>query len=74
MEPVVGSTVPSGLLKFWLPTAKPALRVLNLDYFCVDIDLGGFFLNFPYPAWLCQYSGIDLMPYADILAGLGFQL
>jgi hypothetical protein len=59
---------------FWLLTAKSALCVLDFNYFCVDINLGKFFLNFLYPAWLCQYSGIDLTPYADILAGLDFQL
>jgi hypothetical protein len=59
---------------FWLPTAKSALRLLNLDYFCVNIDLGEFFPNFSYPAWLRQYSGIDLTPFSSILAELGFEL
>jgi hypothetical protein len=60
---------------FWLPTPKWALRVVDFGYFSVDIDLGEFFLNFPFPEVLRQFSGIDLTPFVEILAGLvGFQL
>jgi hypothetical protein len=59
---------------FWLPIPKSALRVLDFFYHSVDIDLGEFFLNFPLPELLRQFSGIDLTPFVEILAGLGFQL
>lgn len=59
---------------FWLPIAKAALWLLGVGYFSVDIDLGEFFLNFPFPELLRQYSGIDLTPFWDLLEGLGFLL
>jgi hypothetical protein len=59
---------------FWLPVGRSALRVLDFGYFSVDIDLGEFFLNFPFPELLRQYSGIDLTPFAELLADLGFKL
>jgi hypothetical protein len=40
----------------------------------VDIDLGEFFLNFPYPEILRLLSGIYLTPFAELIAGLGFKL
>jgi hypothetical protein len=40
----------------------------------VDIDLGEFFLNFPLPQILQEYSGIDLTPFLELLTGLGFVL
>jgi hypothetical protein len=48
--------------------------VLDFGYFSVDIDLGEFFLNFPFPEILRQSSGSDLTPLIEILAGLEFQL
>ena len=45
---------------FWLPTPKSALRVLDFNYYSVDIDLGEYFLNFPLPRILRAVSGIDL--------------
>ena len=59
---------------FWLPVAKSALRVLDFGYFCVDISLGEFFLNFTFPGFLRLYSGINLTPFAAILFDLGFVL
>jgi hypothetical protein len=59
---------------FWLPIARAALRLLGFGYYSVDIDLGEFFLNFPSPEILRQYSGIDLTPFFDILGKLGFRL
>jgi hypothetical protein len=58
----------------WLPTANSALRLLGFSYFSVDIDLGNFFLNFPFPEILRQYSRIDLMPFRELLEGLGCKL
>ena len=52
---------------FWLPTAKSAIRVLGFGYFSVDIDLGEMFLNFPLPAILREYSGLDLSPFREAL-------
>jgi hypothetical protein len=40
---------------FWLPIAKLALGVLDFGYFSVDIDLGEFFLNFPFPEILWMF-------------------
>jgi hypothetical protein len=59
---------------FWLPIGRSALRVLDFGYFSVDIDLGEFFLNFPFPELLRYYSGIDLTPFADLLMEMGFRL
>jgi hypothetical protein len=44
---------------FWLPTPSSAARVLGVGYFMVDMDLGEMFLNFPLPAVLERYSGVD---------------
>jgi hypothetical protein len=55
---------------FWLPTAKSAIRVLGFGYFSVDIDLGEMFLNFPLPAILREYSGVDLSPFREALKEL----
>jgi hypothetical protein len=59
---------------FWLPIGRSAVRVLDFEYHSVDIDLGEFFLNFPYPEILRLLSGIDLTPFAELIAGLGFKL
>ena len=54
--------------------ARSAVRVIDFGYFMVDLDLGEFFLNFPYPELFREYSGIDLTPFAETLASLGFTL
>jgi hypothetical protein len=59
---------------FWLPTPKSALRVLDFAYHSVDIDLGEFFLNFPFPEVLRAYSGIDLTPFYELLKDLDVTL
>jgi hypothetical protein len=59
---------------FWLPIGRSAVRVLDFGYHSVDIDLGEFFLNFPYPEILRLLSGIDLTPFVELIAGLGFKL
>jgi hypothetical protein len=41
---------------FWLPMARSALRVLFFGYFMVHIDLGEFFLNFPFPELFCELT------------------
>jgi hypothetical protein len=41
---------------FWLPMAKLALQVLGFGYYSVDIDLGEFFLNFPFPELLDNFQ------------------
>jgi hypothetical protein len=51
-----------------------ALRVLDFGYFLVDIDLGEFFLYFPFPEILRPYSGIDLTPFSSLLVNMGFKL
>jgi hypothetical protein len=55
---------------FWLPTAKRAIRFLGFGYFSVDIDLGEMFLNFPLPAILWEYSGVDLSSFRKALEEL----
>jgi hypothetical protein len=40
----------------------------------VDIDLGEFLLNFPFPELLRAYSGIDLTPFCMLLEKLDFKL
>jgi hypothetical protein len=58
----------------WLPIARAALWVLDYGYYSVDIALGEFLLNFPFPKLLRQYSGMDLTPFVQILSELGFRL
>lgn len=53
--------------KFWLPTAKTALRSLDYDFYSVDMDLAEMFLNFPLHPSLQAYSGVDLTPYKQVL-------
>jgi hypothetical protein len=33
---------------FWLPTTKSAIRLLDYNYYTVDLDLGKMFLNFSF--------------------------
>jgi hypothetical protein len=54
--------------------ARSALRVLGFGYYSVDIDLGEFFLNFPFPELLRNFSGIDLTPFRKALEKCGFTL
>jgi hypothetical protein len=62
--------VAPGILAF---IGKLAIGVLDFGYRSVDIDLGEFFLNFPYPEILRLLLGIDLTPFAKLIAGLGFK-
>jgi hypothetical protein len=48
---------------FWLPTARSALRVLDYNYYSVDLDLGEMFLNCPLHRELQKFSGVDVTPY-----------
>jgi hypothetical protein len=45
---------------FFLPTASSAGRLLTYSSFCVDLDLGEMFLNFPMDLRLRPYAGVDL--------------
>ena len=53
---------------FWLPTADTALRAMTFGTYCVDLDLGEMFLNFPLDKALQPYAGIDLTPIQHLLA------
>jgi hypothetical protein len=52
---------------FWLPFPASAARVLGVGYFMVDMDLGEMFLNFPLPAVLERYSGVDFGAFRNDL-------
>ena len=52
---------------FWLPTPSAAIRLLDFNYFSVDVDLGEMFLNYPLHSSLQPYSGIDVTPFASHL-------
>jgi hypothetical protein len=52
---------------FWLPNTRTALRVLDFNYYSVDLDLGEMFLNFPLHKSLKDYSGVDVTLYKRIL-------
>ncbi|KAL7561075.1 hypothetical protein ACA910_020389 [Epithemia clementina (nom. ined.)] len=54
-------------LNFWLPTAATALRNVSYYSYCVDMDLGKMFLNFPLDSSIRPYSGIDLRPVFPLL-------
>lgn len=55
---------------FWLRFPRTALRVLDYNYYSVDVDLGEMFLNFPLHESIRAYSGIDLSSYQEKL-GIG---
>ncbi|KAL7558570.1 hypothetical protein ACA910_013096 [Epithemia clementina (nom. ined.)] len=48
---------------FWLPSSASAERVLSYSTFCVDLDLGDMFLNFPMDPAICPYSGVNASPF-----------
>jgi hypothetical protein len=48
---------------FWLPYPRTALRLLDYNFYSVDMDLGEMFLNFPLHVKLQLYFGIDLTPF-----------
>ncbi|KAL7564651.1 hypothetical protein ACA910_009338 [Epithemia clementina (nom. ined.)] len=52
----------------WLPTAATALRNVSYYSYCVDMDLGEMFLNFPLDTSIRPYSGIDLRPVFPLLS------
>jgi hypothetical protein len=52
---------------FWLPSTRTALRVLDYNYYSVDMDLGEMFLNFPLHSSLQRFSGVDITPYKQDL-------
>ena len=56
---------------FWMPTPDTAMRQISFYSFCVDIDLGEMFLNFPMDAAIQPYAGIDLSPLTRELGKLG---
>jgi hypothetical protein len=45
---------------FWLPFPRSAVRLLDYNYYSVDMDLGEMFLNFPLHYSMQAYAGIDL--------------
>ena len=47
---------------FWMPTPDTALRQVSYYTYCVDIDLGEMFLNFPMDRTIQPYAGVDLSP------------
>ncbi len=54
---------------FWLPTATSAVRLLSFYSYCVDLDLGEMFLNFPLDPLIRPYAGVDLTPFCSALGG-----
>jgi hypothetical protein len=52
---------------FWLSTTRSALRVLNYNYYSVDLDLGEVFLSFPLHQDPQKFSGVDVTPYKSEL-------
>ena len=56
---------------FWMPTPDTALRQVSFYTYCVDIDLGEMFLNFPMDEAVQPFAGIDLTPLSRELARLG---
>jgi hypothetical protein len=52
---------------FWIPAPKTALRVLDFNYYSVDLDLGEMILKFPLHPSLQPYSGVDLSHYKTTL-------
>ena len=55
---------------FWLPTSSTALRQLTYTSFCVDLDLGEMFLNFPLDPKIQPYAGVDLTPVKHLLSDI----
>jgi hypothetical protein len=51
---------------FFLPSADSAGRLLTFSSFCVDLDLGEMFLNFPMDPKLRPYAGVDLTKLAPL--------
>jgi hypothetical protein len=49
---------------FYLPTADAAGRLLSFSSFCVDLDLGEMFLNFPMDPKIRPFTGVDLTQLA----------
>jgi hypothetical protein len=45
---------------FWLPTTDSAMRMYDYATYCVDLDLGEMFLNFPMDPTIRPYAGVDL--------------
>ena len=56
---------------FWMPTPDTALRQVSYYTYCVDIDLGEMFLNFPMDRTIQPYAGVDLSPLMGQLVKLG---
>ncbi len=52
---------------FYLPNAYTAARQSEYTSFCVDVDLGDFFLNFMMDPAIRPYAGIDLTPFVSRL-------
>jgi len=52
---------------FWLPTPNIALRQLDLGYYCIDFDLGEFFLNFPLDKRCRKFVGVRMEAIGPIL-------
>ena len=48
---------------FWLPTSESALRMYDYDSYCVDVDLGEMFLNFPMDPAIRPHAGVDLSQF-----------
>jgi hypothetical protein len=59
---------------FWLPFAIAALWLLDFGYVLVDIDLGEFFFNFPYPELLRQYLGYQFVAVHENFGGSWFSV
>ena len=45
---------------FWLPNTESAMRMYDYSTYCVDMDLGEMFLNFPMDPAIRPYAGVDL--------------
>ena len=52
---------------FYMPTASAAARLMSFYTWCVDLDLGEMFLNFPMDLKIRPFAGIDLTPLAKSL-------
>lgn len=52
---------------FYIPTSTVASRLISFYLWCVDLDLGERFLNFPMDMKIRPFAGVDLTPLAQHL-------
>lgn len=49
---------------FYMPTSTAASRLMLFYTWCMDLDLGDMFLNFPMDLKIRPFAGVDLTPLA----------